>query len=107
PGAPELDMDARLLAVAVREPDERRLQAQIVQDCGPEVEGEVVHATQQLDGELPSPGQAAVGSLRREAVVSFQRQLEPGEDLTDLVVQLPCDPPTLALLGLEDHAGVS
>src|SRR3954452_4616267 len=72
PGAPELDMDAGLLAVALREPDERRLQPQIVQDCGPEVEGEVVHATQQLDGELPSPGQPAGGSLGREAVVSFQ-----------------------------------
>ena len=51
-GAPERNTDARLLAVALREPDKGRLQAQIVEDGRPEVEGEVVYAMQQLDGEF-------------------------------------------------------
>ena len=36
----------------------------------------------------------------------LQRQLEARESLADLVVQLPGDAPALALLGLDDHAGV-
>ena len=51
-GAPQRDVDASLLAIALHEPDEGWLQPQVVEDGGPEVEGEVVHPPQQLDGEV-------------------------------------------------------
>ena len=79
-------------------PLHRDEQAVVVEDLGPEVQGQLPH----LLGQLLHRGiRRSQGSLLALGLGGGNLEGEAGEDLADLVVQLECE--TAALLLLHDQ----
>ena len=91
------------LRLRVHVPAQRGGQPEVVEQRGPEVEGELAHAAEQaLDDR-----RASRRSTRRRGVAAppqhQQVDADRGEGLAHLVVELPRDVPALRLLDLEQR----
>ena len=101
PGGLEVDLDPRPLGPPLGVVRQGRLQAEVVQRRGPELQGQVVdlpadQVGQGLQALEPVPGR---GRVRGRVLDHLQPEAEGGQVLAHLVVQLAGDPPPLVLLG--------
>ena len=103
-GEPSLDLEPRSLGDRRAQSQQRALEPELVERLGTEPAGDQPDLLRRLTRTLAEPDDVfakLLGSAPRQRLAT---QDQPGQELADLVVQLPRDAPPLGLLGRQSAA---
>ena len=100
----ESDLDPGLLGVPVKMPQQRRQKPQVVQQTGPQIEGQIAHARGQIADQRLRPLEVGPEIFRGVVSADAQAQFERGQQLPQLIVQFAGDVAPLRLLHFQELA---